>query len=365
MTKASREATDDVGFYVGLDMSKDATQVCVVGRDGRIRWQGKVPTDPDALARSIRRRAPGASLVGLEMGAMAGWLWRGMRSHGLPVYCIDARHAHAALSVRMNKTDRHGAQGIAELMRTGWYRPVEPRSEASQGLRMLLSARARLVRMRADAQNQVRGMLKERGIRLPRAVGAMFRRRVRDGRRAHLEPDDPLVTLVEGFMRVHEQLADEQRAIDDRVEDAAAADGAVGRLMTIAGVGVVTAVCFRHTVDAPERFTSSSTVGAYLGLTPRRHRSGERGWTGRISKRGSSAMRAVLCEAANAIMHRLRRSCALKRWATTLAARIGVRRAKVALARKLSVKLSVVMHTIWMRGTTFDWGDEPNGALAS
>lgn len=355
MANSSKVRVDEVVCYVGLDVSKDATQVCVVGVEGRVLWQGKVPTDPDALARSIRRRAPGASLVGLEMGAMAGWLWRGMRAHDLPVHCIDARHAHAALSVRMNKTDRHDAQGIAELMRTGWYRPVEPRSEASQGLRMLLSARARLVRMRADAQNQVRGMLKERGIRLPRAVGAMFRRRVREGMTAHLAPDDPLVALTDGFMRVHEQLADEQRAIDDRIKNEAAEDEAVKRLMTIPGVGVVTAVCFRHTVDAPERFSSSSTVGAYLGLTPRRHQSGEMDWTGRISKRGSSVMRAVLYEAANVIMHRLRRSCALKRWAATLAARIGLRRAKVALARKLSV----VMHTIWVRGTTFDWGGEP------
>lgn len=360
MAKSSRGTVDEGACYVGLDVSKDATHVCVVGEDGRVRWQGKVPTDPDALARSIQRRAPGARLVGLEMGAMAGWLWRGLRAHDIPSHCIDARHAHAALSVRMNKTDSNDAQGIAELMRTGWYRIVEPRSEASQGLRMLLSARSRLVRMRADAQNQMRGMLKERGIRLPRAVGAMFRRRVRDGMRAHLEPDDPLVMLIESFLRIHEQLADEQRVIDDRIKQAAASDEAVRRLMTIPGVGVVTAVCFRHTVDEPERFTSSSTVGAYLGLTPRRHQSGEVDWTGRVSKRGSSVMRAVLYEAANVIMHRLRRACALKRWGTALAARIGMRRAKVALARKLSV----VMHTIWVRGTTFDWGGEPSGEVA-
>ena len=352
----AREFKGEASCFVGLDVSKDETSVCVVGADGRSVWQGKVPTDPDTLARTIRRRAPNAELVGLEMGAIAGWLWRGLWAASLPAVCIDARHAHAALSVRMNKTDRHDVQGIAELMRTGWFRAVEPRSEEAQGLRALLGARARMVRMRADAQNQVRGMLKDRGIRLPRAVGAMFRRRVREAMAAQLAADDPMIDLVEAFLRLHERLADEQRLLDNRIKAEAGADPAIRRLMTIPGVGVVTAVCFRHTVDVPDRFTSSSTVGANLGLTPRRHQSGEVDWTGRISKRGSVMMRALLYEAANVIMHRLRRGCALKRWVTMLTARIGARRAKVALARKLAV----VMHAIWTRGTAFDWGDGPS-----
>ena len=346
-----RHRADETRLHVGLDVSKESTQVCVVDADGRVVFEGRAATDPDALARVLARRAPGAERVGLEMGAMASWLWHGLRAHGLPAICIDARHAHAALSTRMNKTDRNDARGIAELMRTGWFREVRARSGEAQSLRALLSARAQVLRMRADLQNQVRGLLKERGIRMPRAVGAMVRRRVREAVEGRVAPDDPMAAILAAFLRLHEQLREEQRAMDERIKAAAAGDEATRRLMTVPGVGFVTATCFRHTIDEAGRFSSSSTVGAYLGLTPRRWQSGETDRTGRISKRGSSVMRALLFEAATVLMHRVSRPCALKAWALALAKRIGARRAKVALARKLAV----VLHAIWVDGTEFDW----------
>ena len=150
----SRKGGDRRPIYVGLDVSKNETQLCVVDADGAKLFEAKVATDPGALVRAIaktaERREARVELIGLEMGAMAGWLWR-EKAWGLPVVCIDARHAHAALPTRMNKTDRGDARGIAELMRTGWFREVAPRSEESQALRALLIARSRLVRMRADA----------------------------------------------------------------------------------------------------------------------------------------------------------------------------------------------------------------------
>ncbi|MEM7731066.1 MAG: IS110 family transposase [Pseudomonadota bacterium] len=225
-------------------------------------------------------------------------------------------------------------------MRTGWFREVAPRSEKSQALRALMVARSRLVRMRGDAQNQIRGLLKERGIRLPRAVGAMFRRRVREAMEGRLAKGDHLHVLIDTFLRQHEQLCVEQSGIERRIRHEAAADGTTRWLMTIPGVGIMTATCFRQTIDDPHRFTSSATVGVYLGLTPRRHQSDEMDWTGRISKRGSVTMRALLYEAATVIMHRVRRPCAMERWVAGLAERIGQRRAKVALARKLAV----IMH---------------------
>lgn len=364
MTKSSKDG-ERRSVYVGLDVSKNETQLCVVDADGAKLFERKVATDPDALVRAIARTVDKhdarVELIGLEMGAMASWLWRELQAWSLPVVCIDARHAHAALSTRMNKTDRGDARGIAELMRTGWFREVAPRSEESQALRAPMVARSRLVRMRLDAQNQVRGLLKERGIRMPRAVGAMFRRRVREAMKGRLAEGDHLHVPIDTFLRLHERLCIEQNGIERRIRREAATDETTRRLMTIPGVGVMTATCFRQTIDDPHRFTSSATVGAYLELTPRRHQSGEMDWTGRISKRGSVTMRALLYEAATVIMHRVRRTCAMKRWAEGLAERIGKRRAKVALARKLAV----MMHAIWIDGTEFDWGWDAGAATGA
>lgn len=354
MTIPTTEANgkpDHERLYVGLDVAKDETHLCVVDRTGRRIHQAVVPTDPDALAAAIRKRAPDAELIGLEMGTMASWLWRGLTELGLPAITIDARHAYAALSTRMNKSDRNDVQGLAELLRTGWYREVRVRSRESDALRVLLNARGRIVRMIGDVQNQLRGVLKERGLRMPRAVGPMYRQRVREATHGKLAAHDPIIPIVEAFLRLHEQLSAEQLAIDRRDRAAAKADDTIQRLMTIPGVGIVTASSFRHTIDDPSRFTSSSTVGAYLGLTPRRWQSGQLDYSGRISKAGNSAMRALLYEAASVVIHRLQRTCAMKAWAMALVKRIGLRRARVALARKLAV----MMHAIWVDGTEFDW----------
>ncbi len=251
----------------------------MVAANGAKLFEAKVATEPDVLVRAIAKTAEkhGAriELVGLEMGGMAGWLWRELKAWGLPVIWIDARHAHVALSTRTNKTDRGDARGTDELMCTGWFREVAPRSEESPALRALMVVRSRLVRMRADAQNQIRGLLKERGIRMPRAVGAMFRRRVRDAVEGRLAEGDHLHVLIVTFLRLHEQLCAEQNGIERRIRHEVAADETTRRLMTIPGVGVMTATCSRQTIDDPHRFTSSAMVGAYLGLTPRRHQSGE------------------------------------------------------------------------------------------
>src|SRR3954454_13870948 len=149
--------------YVGLDVSQKETSVCVVNEVGQVLFEGKAKSDPGALAALLRKRAPRADRIGFETGAMASWLWHELRRIDLPVVCIDARHAHAALSVRMNKSDPNDARGLAELVRVGWYREVRDKSEASRVLRSVLVARARLVSIRRDLENQVRSMLKEIG----------------------------------------------------------------------------------------------------------------------------------------------------------------------------------------------------------
>jgi transposase len=265
---ASRRAA--VRQYVGLDVSQKETAVCVVDQEGKILFEGKVPSDPGALARVIHKRAPGAERIGFETGAMASWLWHELKRVDLPVVCVDARHAHAVLSVRMNKSDPNDARGLAELIRVGWYREVRVKSDDSQAIRALLVARSRLVSIRRDLENQVRSLLKEVGLLFPRAIGGQFRIHVR-----HLVDDGHVLrSIVEGLLAVHEEVEEQQAVLDKRVRQEAKADETTRRLMSVPGVGVVTALAFRHTIDDPTRFRSAQTVGAYLGLTPRRKQSG-------------------------------------------------------------------------------------------
>ena len=157
--------------YVGLDVSQKETAVCVVDETGRLLFEGRAKSDPGVLAK-----APYAERVGFETGAMSSWLWHELKRIGVPVVCIDARHAHAVLSVRMNKSDENDARGLAELVRIGWYREVAVKSETSQQVRSMLIARSRLVTMRRDLENQVRSMLKECGLIFPRAITGQFQR---------------------------------------------------------------------------------------------------------------------------------------------------------------------------------------------
>lgn len=334
--------------YVGLDVSQKETSVCVLDEQGRMVFEGKAPSDPGALTRLIRKRAPAAERIGFETGAMATWLWHELKRVGFPVVCIDARHAHAALSVRMNKSDQNDARGLAELVRIGWYREVRVKSEESQIIRSMLVARFRLVAIRRDIENQVRSMLKESGLLFPRAIGKLFRDHV-----LRLLGDAHALRLViDGLLAIHERVAQEQAVLDDRVRKLARADETTRRLMTVPGVGVVTALTFRHTIDDPSRFRSAQSVGAYVGLTPRRKQSGELDLTGRISRWGDRLLRTYLFEAASVLLHRTKRWSTLKAWGVRLVKRVGLKKAKVAIARKMAV----ILHCIWTDGTQFEWG---------
>ncbi len=192
--------------YVGLDVAQKETSICVIDEQGRLVFEGKAKSTLGALTELIRRQAPSAERIGFETGAMASWPWHELRRVGLPVVCIDARHAHAALSVRINKSDKNDARGLAELIRIGWRREVAVKSEESQRVRAVLVARARLVSIRRDIENQVRSMLKEYGLLFSRAIGAPFRQQVVE----LMGASHPLRAVVEPLLSIHEQVAREQ-----------------------------------------------------------------------------------------------------------------------------------------------------------
>jgi transposase len=332
--------------YVGLDVSLERTSICVVDSDGRVLWQGKCASTPEALTAVIRRRAPRAARIGLESGPLSMWHWHGLRKAGLPVVCLDARHAKAALSLQLNKSDRNDARGLAQIVRTGWYREVVVKSFDSQLIRSLLITRAQLVRMRVDLANQIRGMLKPFGLVAGKGGGQPFMARVRA-----LVADGPLQDVAEALLAAWQAINGQIAVLSRQLISMARQDQAVRRLMSAPGVGTLVALTYVSVVDRPERFAKSSSVGAYIGLTPRRFQSGEEDYTGHISRCGDRLLRTYLFEAAGIILHRVSRWSALKAWGTRLAKRIGSKKATVAVARKLAV----ILHRMLCDGSEFRW----------
>lgn len=344
--------------YVGMDVSLEETAICVVDGKGEILCEGVVTSEPEAIARFIEAKAPGAWRVGLESGPTATWLWHELRAFGLPVICIDARHAKAALSMQINKSDRNDALGLARIMQCGWFKEVRVKSLGSHQLRALLGSRALLVKIKRDLENQIRGVLKNAGLLIGKATGAAFVVRV-----SELVADSPILAFAIGpLLAARESIREEIAALTRKLLRLARDDVRSRRLMTIPGIGPMTALAFCAVIDDPRRFKRSRSVGAYLGLTPRRHASGQVDWSGRISKCGDVMLRSYLFEAAGVLLTRVPQWCRLKAWGLRLAKRVGFKKAKVAVARKLAV----ILHRMWSDQTEFQWssGKEPKEVAA-
>ena len=335
-----------MGSYVALDVSLRSTSVHVVDEPGKCLWRGKCVTDPEVLVAIVREHAPGVVRVGLETGFLSTWLCHALADAGLPVVCMDARQARAVLSVRPNKTDGNDAEGLAQLLRTGFYREVRVKSWDGMLIRNLVTARRQLVRTEVDLANQIRGILRTFGLALPPGGGGRrFEAAVRE--RAPARPGLSLIVLplLEAWRAVRDQVV----VLDREALAAARRDRRCRLLMTAPGVGAITALTYVGTVEDPGLFKGSRAVGAWLGLTPSRYQSGEIDVSGRISRCGDPLLRTYLYEAANQVLTRSRTDSALKRWGLTLKAKVGHRKAVVAVARKLAV----ILHAMWAKGEAF------------
>lgn len=339
---------------VGLDVSQKSTAICVVDTNGKRIWRGICPTEPAQISQSVFKHAGADAKVGVETGSMTPWLVHGLRAAGIDVECLDARRVKSALQMRLNKTDHNDAEGLAQVMRTGWYRPVHVKSIDAQQARSLLGARAQLVGMRTRLSNMVRGVLKTFGL-LPGANrGLRFDRRVEA-----LIADEPEVALiVQPLLTTWRQLREQITVFDKAVQRRVRANSICRLLMTVPGVGPLSALAFVSTIENPDRFSRSRAVGAHLGLTPRRYQSGEIDRSGRISGCGDALTRTLMYEAAIVILHRVKRPLHLKDWALAIAERSGPGKARIALARKLSV----ILHSVWRSGEPFRWAPEASVA---
>src|SRR6201987_2343359 len=318
--------------FAGLDVSVKDTSVCIVEETGKIVREAKVASEPEALLAILAKPAYRFKRIGLEAGPLSQWLFSALVEAGLPMICVETRHMRAALKAQINKTDRNDARGIAQMMRVGLYRPVHVKTLRSQKLRMLLTHRKLLQSKAIAIENDLRGTLRNFGLKVGMVGKAKFEARIQE----LVENIPDLGLLVEPLLIVRRALR-EQIVILHRRLLAIVREGEGWRgLMTEPGVGPVVALTYRATVDVPARFRKSKSVGAVFGLTCAKYQSGEIDWSGRISRCGDEMMRVMLYEAAQSML-RSKKWSWLKAWAMQIARRRGMKKAIVALARRLAV----------------------------
>ena len=343
--------------FAGMDVSVKETCVCIVDEAGKIVREVKVASEPDALLAVLKSPTYCFKRIGLEAGPLSQWLFSELTEIGLPVICVEARHMRAVLKAQINKTDRNDARGIAQMMRAGLYRPVHVKTLRSQKLRVLLTHRKLLQSKTIAIENDLRATLRNFGLKVG-VVGTMkFEARIKE-----LVQNVPeLAVLVEPLRVVRRALREQISLLHRRLLGIVRDDEVCRRLMTIPGVGPVVALTYRATVDVPARFRNSKAVGAVFGLTPSKYQSGELDRNGAISRCGDEMMRVMLYEAAQVLLVRSTKWSWLKAWAMQIARRRGLKKAIVALARRLAV----VMHRIWVDGTEFRWTREQAAAAGA
>ena len=335
-----------MNVYAGLDVSLNETSVCVVDDQGNVIEECKVASEPDALETALHKHAMHLRRTGIEASSLGGWLQMELSTRGLEVIVIDSRHTHVALSTMRNKTDRNDARGIAHLMRLGWFKAVHVKSQEALRLRMLLGCRKLVVRKLVDVENDIRGSLRAFGLK----VGSITRGRFAARVSALASRADPLIEeLVLRLLAIRATLLVEYRRMHQLLVKATLSDPVCRQLMTVPGIGPVAALAFRTGVDDPHRFARSRTVAAHFGMTPKRFQSGEMDYSGRISKCGDRAVRQALFDAAGSLLRRCRKPSALRTWGLRIMKRAGIKKATVAVSRKMAV----IMHRMWLDGTNF------------
>lgn len=331
--------------YAGIDVSLDSVSVCIVDDAGKVRREAKVACEPDALVAWFRGLEITPERIGLEAGPLSQWLHAGLQEAGLAAELLETRHVRTAFRTMPVKTDRKDARGIAQLMRMGWFRPVHCKSVPAQEMRVLLTTRKLILTKRIDMEMGLRGILRGFGLKIGPTTPRTFEARVRN----LVEGHPTLLVVAEALLIARDALVRQLKGVEKQLVRLARDDVRVRRLMSTPGVGVIVALTYVSAIDDPGRFKSSKAVGPHFGLTPRRYQSGETDVTGSISKTGDAGVRAALYEAANVILTRPVKGSTLKSWAARVAARAGMKKAKVALARKLAV----VLHRMLVDGTTF------------
>lgn len=332
-------------YFVGIDVSLNTSAVCVMDAHGQVVKESQVASEPEAVIAHLREIVQPVACVGLEAGPLSQWLHQHLEEAGIVVALMETRHVKGALKAMPIKTDRRDALGIAHLLRMGWYRPVHCKSVSAQETRAVLAGRKAVKTAMLDLENAMRGVLRNFGLKVGPIAKGRFETRVRE-----LTAGNGMLELtVEGMLRARRALRTELAEFDRRLRELARDDEVCRRMMTVPGVGALVALTVKSGIDDPSRFRSSRSVGAHFGLTPSRQQSGEKDVVGSITRAGDVRVRTALYEAATTMMHRSRKPSWLKAWGLRVAARRGMKRAVVAVARRLAV----VLHRMWLDGSEF------------
>lgn len=338
-------------YYIGLDVSLKKTAVCVVDEAGAVAWEGTADTHPEMIAEAVHRWSGSVKRLGLETGSTTPWLARSLKTLGLPVIVMDARRASDAMKGRPVKTDKADAKALAEMLRAGWYNEVFVKSEDSHRMKAVLSARDQLVRNKRTFFGQIRGLLRPFGIKVPSRQGTKkFDQAVREATRQ----DDILYACVNALLEALAAIEMQIATLDKQVKAMVQVSKPCWHLTSVPCVGPITALAFAAAIEDPERFRHTRDVGAYLGMTPKRYQSGDTDIVGKISKQGDAMARHYLYEAANCLLTTWSGQSPLKSWGLALIRRVGPKKARVAVARKMACLLL----RLWKDGTHYNEGEK-------
>jgi transposase len=321
-------------YYAGIDVSLEYSSVCVVDASGNIVREAKVASEPEALINWFSGLGVELARIGLEAGPLSQWLYAQMKPAGLAVELLETRHVSDAFKAMPVKSDRNDARNIAQLMRLGWFKPVHCKSLAAQEVRALLTARKLVQSKLLDVENSLRGILRGFGLKVGTTTRTRFAGRIEELVKGH----PSLEVIAAALLRARAVLLAEFNGFEKRVRQTTRLHAHARLLMSVPAVGPIISLTFASAIDDPSRFPSSKRAGPLFGLTPKKYQSGETDYSGRISKRGDASVREALYEAAHLILTKPIKGCTqLKSWATRIARRAGMNKAKVALARKLAV----------------------------
>jgi len=330
--------------FIGIDVSLESSAVCVLDEHGQVVKRAQIASEPESLVGLIKGLPWQVEAVGMEAGPLSQWLHAGLAKADIGLTLMETRQVKAVLKAMPVKTDRRDAEGIAQLLRMGWFRPVHCKSVSAQEMRALLSARKTVQRALLDIEGSLRGVLRNFGLKLGPISKGRYEQRVGE----LVAGNRMLQTASTAILQARVALRKELATVEQRLRELARQDEVCRCMMTMPGVGAIVALTVRSAIDDPTRFRSSRNVGPWVGLTPRREQSGERDVVGHITKAGDATLRTALFNAATVMMHR-GRPCWLRAWGMQVAKRRGQKRATVAVARRIGV----ILHRMWMDGSEF------------
>jgi transposase len=331
--------------YCGIDLASKASAYCIEDGKGKHLNEDTFPTDEDGFRQALGRRSKMRCVV--EASPLAEWSARTLEKLGHEVVVIDTRHAKALIATK-KKTDKMDARNLAKMSRTGWYTEVHRKSDEARLKRSRAKAREGLTRAYLSYSSQIRGILRAHGIR----VGAISKAEFQEHVLKLIAKNAPeLESFILPLLSGREHAIKEADKIKKEITAQSKKDPICKLLMSTPGVGPLVSSAFISTIDDPTRFHRSTYVSAYIGLTPRVYQSGETEYRGRISREGDHMLRVLLVEAATVLLSRANRDFPLKIWGLKLKKKVGIAKARVAVARKLAV----LLHRLWVTGKPFDY----------